>query len=330
MRPVSVMLLNYNGRDLLKRFLPSVIRASKRNNSKNEVMVVDNASSDGSVEFLRKNFPVVRIVETGANLFYPGFNVGVRAAKHDIVVLLNTDMETKEDFIDWLVPHFKDKSVFAVRPSTEWKTEHKPIPPKYEYVMGFFRPMGGGDEGRTGKTVSKPVEDLAAGVGAFDKKKFLKLGGFDKLYIPGYYEDIDLGYRARKRGFRVVYEPRSKIYHRASSTFKRYYDRRRLLWMNNKNRLIFTWKNITDFNMIVVHLAFLPFILLALTLIRGPVILKAFYDAAKNLPEIMRKRGVEKKGAKLTDKEVFAVVGCDIIYFRPLGILKRVWQRIRG
>jgi hypothetical protein len=107
----SVVIPNWNGKDLLAKYLPSVIEAC----SDSEVMVVDNGSTDGSVEFLSEKFPRVRVLALGRNLgFGGGSNAGFRAAKGDVVVLLNSDMRVEPDFLAPLLSAFTDDKVFAV------------------------------------------------------------------------------------------------------------------------------------------------------------------------------------------------------------------------
>ena len=110
----SIVIPNWNGRDLLAKYLPSVIDAMA-GHPENEIIVVDNGSEDGSVEFLRDQFPAVRVLALDRNLgFGGGSNEGFRAAKNDIVVLLNSDMRVQPDFLAPLLEAFTDERVFAV------------------------------------------------------------------------------------------------------------------------------------------------------------------------------------------------------------------------
>src|SRR5713101_1932981 len=110
----SVVIPNWNGRDLLETYLPSVIRALA-GNSGNEIVVVDNGSSDDSAEFVHQNFPQVKLLKLDRNLgFGGGSNAGVRAARNDIVVLLNSDMRVAPDFLQPLLEGFHHPRVFAV------------------------------------------------------------------------------------------------------------------------------------------------------------------------------------------------------------------------
>src|SRR5258708_7283686 len=110
----TVVIPNWNGRDLLAKYLPSVIEALA-GNPDNEIIVVENASTDGSAEFLREQFPAVKVLALDRNLgFGGGSNAGFRAARNDIVVLLNSGMRVQTDFLEPLLQPFNDEKVFAV------------------------------------------------------------------------------------------------------------------------------------------------------------------------------------------------------------------------
>src|SRR5262249_30216810 len=110
----SVVIPNWNGRDLLEKYLPSVVTALA-GNPRNEIVVVDNGSTDGSADYVRAHFPQVNVVALPENLgFGGGSNAGFREAKNDIVVLLNSDMRVEPDFLAPLLEGFRDAEVFAV------------------------------------------------------------------------------------------------------------------------------------------------------------------------------------------------------------------------
>jgi hypothetical protein len=117
-RPVptaaSIVIPNWNGKDLLEKYLPSVVEALAANPA-HEIVVVDNGSTDGSAAFVKSAFPQVRLLALPGNRgFGGGSNAGVRAARNDIVVLLNSDMRVAPDFLAPLLEGFADAAVFAV------------------------------------------------------------------------------------------------------------------------------------------------------------------------------------------------------------------------
>jgi GT2 family glycosyltransferase len=253
----SVVIPNWNGRDLLETYLPSVIQALA-GHSGNEIVVVDNGSSDGSAAFVTRNFPQVKLLKLDRNLgFGGGSNAGVRAAKNDIVVLLNTDMRVEPDFLAPLLAGFTDKRTFAVSCQILFTD-----PTRRREETGLTQ--GWWEEGglRVGHRIDEHVRDLypcfygGGGSCAFDRRKFLELGGFDPLLEPFYLEDTDLSYQAWKRGWKVLYQPRSVVYHEHRGTIGRRFTEAQIQAVLKKNFILFTWKNIHEWRYLAAHFFF--------------------------------------------------------------------------
>ena len=218
-RAASVVIPNWNGRDLLGKYLPSVI-AALAGNPENEIIVVDNGSEDGSGEFVREHFPSVRILALPENLgFGGGSNAGFRAAKNDIVVLLNSDMRVDEGFLQPLLDGFTDEHVFAVSCQIFFSD-----PAKLREETGLTQGWWSGRQLRVRHRLDDEITDVypcfygGGGSCAFDRNKFLELGGFDPLLRPFYLEDTDLGMMAWKRGWKVLYQPKSIVFHEHRGT----------------------------------------------------------------------------------------------------------------
>ncbi|MFL6463666.1 MAG: glycosyltransferase [Bryobacteraceae bacterium] len=252
----SIVIPNWNGRDLLEKFLPFVI-AAVETHPENEVIVVDNASTDGSVEFLQSHFPSVRILQLQHNLgFGGGSNRGFQAAKNDIVVLLNNDMRVEAGFLAPLLTPFSDPLVFAVSCQIFFAD-----PSRRREETGLTEIWW--ERGRLRAShhidpaVQAPFPCAYAGGGssAFDRKKFLELGGFDELFRPFYYEDTDLGYAAWKRGWKVLYQPASVVYHEHRGTIGRKFSKDFINSVIDKNVLLYCWKNIHSWKMLSGHFA---------------------------------------------------------------------------
>ena len=112
--PASAVIPNWNGKDLLEKYLPSVVEAFAGNPA-NEIIVVDNGSTDGSAEYVRAAFPQVKLIALEKNLgFGGGSNAGFRAARNRIVVLLNSDMRVAPDFLAPLLDGFREPGIFSV------------------------------------------------------------------------------------------------------------------------------------------------------------------------------------------------------------------------
>jgi len=256
---VTVVLPNYNGCELLRRFLPSVIEAAAAAAPPARVLVVDDASTDASVELLRDEWPQVEVVVSERNLgFAATANRGMAHARSPLVLLLNTDTQPKEN---------------ALGPLVECMCEHPnaaAVVPRIvqmrtggiceSVVVGSFRRGLFRLQWRPEMCVSErplPVLYPCGAAVVLRREVFLRLGGFDELFAPFYWEDADLGYRMWRAGYRVLYEPRSRVLHYHPGVIRTIHSARRAHFMQDRNRFLFTWKNL-DWSLLVQHFALLP------------------------------------------------------------------------
>ena len=136
---VAVAILNWNGKDLLEKYLPSVIEYSKEHS----VYVIDNDSDDDSVAYIESKFPEIKIIQTGENLGYAGgYNKGLKGIKEEFAVLLNSDVRTTSGWLDPIVKHFNlHPKCGALQPKILWDRQ----PDKFEYAGasgGFIDSLG--------------------------------------------------------------------------------------------------------------------------------------------------------------------------------------------
>ncbi|HKX00268.1 MAG TPA: glycosyltransferase [Bryobacteraceae bacterium] len=313
-RAASVVIPNWNGRDLLEKYLPSV-EAALAADPGNEIIVVDDGSSDGSAEFVRERFPRVKLVALERNLgFGGGSNAGFRAASNDIVVLLNSDMRVDAGFLQPLLAGFSDELVFAVSCQILFSD-----PTRLREETGLTE--GWWEEGslRVRHRVDDEIRDLypcfygGGGSCAFDRRKFLELGGFDPLFEPFYLEDTDLGYRAWKRGWKVLYQPQSMVYHEHRGTIGKRFTERQIQAVLKKNFILFAWKNIHRWPRLASHFFFLwAGALVNAVFGDSPrrASMRALCQAFLHVPGAVRSRWNAKRLAEVNDDEAFR---------RPLG-----------
>lgn len=259
---ISIVIPNRNGARLLAKNLPSVLIAAKGA----EVIVVDDASTDSSVELVKNEFPSVRIVtKTRHEGFASTVNTGVRQARGDIAVLLNTDVRPQKDFLAPLLKHFDDPTVFAVGCMDKSVENGETIlrgRGEAKWEKGFFIHW----RGEVNKATTAWV---AGGSGAFRKSIWEKLGGMDTRFNPFYWEDIDLSYRAVKAGYRTLFEPASVVIHEhETGAIKREYTRWQVSVIAYRNQFLFIWKHIPGPNVLVAHAVWTPIRLLQAT-VRG-------------------------------------------------------------
>ena len=304
-RPAAILVLNYNGKDLLEECLPSVVRAAERAGPGHPVWVVDNASSDGSREYLHREFPPVQIMKMPENRFIFSFNQAMRRVEEDWVVLLNNDIVVDEDFLTPLLEPMEDPSVFAVGAKLLcWDRTTLNGVSRRGFInrgMFFHEQDPEKDEGVV-RTLFAPC-----GAGVFDRKKFLELGGMDELFWPYYYDDVDLSYRAWKRGWTVLYQPRSILYHKVQATIGRIASQASIQLCDRKNNLLFFWKNITDRGPYLLHhLLLLPRLVKSLLLFRFrfPA---ALWMALRQLPEARRSRRRSRSLMLRTDRQILGL-----------------------
>ena len=259
----TVQILNWDGRHLLEESVPAALEAIRHAGGDHEVVVVDNGSTDGSADFVRERFPEVRIVPLDCNYrFTGGNNRAVRTSKNDIVVFLNNDMLVDRDFLSPLLEGFKDPSVFAVTSQVFFwdKTRRREETGKTRarYENGFFTMWHDQISEREEHGPPIPVFWGGGGSCAFDRRKYLAIGGLDTLFDPFYLEDTDLSYQAWKRGWKCLLAPSSHVVHRHRATNKPRFGERFVDNTIRRNQYVFIWKNVTEPRMFLEHLVGLP------------------------------------------------------------------------
>ncbi len=308
-RAASVVIPNWNGRDLLEKYLASVVEALSANPD-NEVIVVDNGSTDGSVEFLKQHFPSVRTLALPQNRgFGGGSNAGFRAARNDIVVLLNSDMRVEPDFLTPLMKGFTDPEVFSVSCQIFFTD-----PARTREESGLTETWWENGAVRVRHRIDSKVDRIfpcaygGGGSSAYDRRKFLELGGFDELYAPFYGEDTDIGYLAWKRGWKVLYQPASHVYHEHRGTIGKRFTPVYIQSVLHKNFILFCWKNIHEWRRLLSHFAYAVAAGLV-SAVFGPSperpALAALGRAFLQLPAALRSRWAARRLAAISDTEAF-------------------------
>lgn len=287
---VTIVIPTFNGLSLLKKHLPSIIKYSGKGI---KIIIVDNGSSDGTEAYLISKYSgKVQCLRNEKNLFFPiAVNQGVRAAKTDLVILINNDVHPQKGYLETAINHFTDKSVFAVTfnetssswPEVSWRG-------KLQYLRG------------EDKSQPRLSAWASGGSAIFQKTVWDELGGLDEVYSPGYWEDIDIGWRAWKAGYQIIWEPKAKVTHQHESSFG-LVNRDYLNLIKQRNELIFNWKNITDSGMRRDH-----FLYLFRHVLFHPGYLKVIFSA---LPAIKKTRPLTK--IIRTDREVLSLINKPVI-----------------
>jgi GT2 family glycosyltransferase len=311
-RKATIIILNWDGKPLLEECLPSVLEAVRREGAAHDVMVVDNGSSDGSVDFIREKFPCVRVLALDRNYgFIGGNNQGVAAVETDIVVLLNNDMVVDPGFLKPLLDGFEDPSVFAVTsqiffadPSRRREETGKT---RARFEDGFFYLWHDDIYPDDEKRRTLPVMWAGGGSCAIDRSKYDALGGLDPLYHPFYVEDADLSYQAWKRGWKCLLAPASRVVHKHRSTTVKRFGEDFIESTVRKNQFLFVWKNVTDLSMLAQHFRNLPRIHARAMMRRTPQFeVRSYLRAIRQLPEALLKRWRNAPYYAIGDRELLA------------------------
>jgi len=210
---VSVIILNYNGITFIDRCLSSVLESNYDNR---EIIFVDNASTDGSIELVKNKYQGIRVIRNNKNLgFMKGCNVGIRASFGEIIVLLNIDTEVRKDWLVELVEVMrKDKSIRIVGSKLLY-----PGGTHIQHAGSVIHDNGltdhiGNMEMDLGQYDQLSDVDYVSGASVAIDRKFLEsIGLIDEGYSPLYYDDPDLAIQAGRQGYRVVLAPKSVVIH---------------------------------------------------------------------------------------------------------------------
>lgn len=255
MTTCAIVVLNWNGIEHLRPLLPSLHAAVAAYGSPVPIVVVDNRSTQDDVAWVRSEHPSVEIVVADRNDYLFSLNPVVVGRTEDVVIILNNDMRVDAGFIAPLLAHFSDPAVFGASArvldwdGTKDTTGQRRMVVKHCWYYQWWD-----------MTATAPVHTLDAGGGcaAVRRTQFAALGGFDPLFRPAYFEDIDLSYRAWMRGWRTVFEPRSIIYHRVGATL---WDKARDAQHRAnlaRNQALFTMKNVGGWGFLAGYLALAP------------------------------------------------------------------------
>lgn len=267
---ITCVIPTYNGQKLLEKHLPAVEKALRPGD---ELLIADDASTDDTLSWLSKRYSLQEknpeltqkdvitvfsghVTSTSAEQiqvtvmrnvknrrFAATCNEAVIIAQHNYILLLNNDVEPNKDIQEKLLEHFTDASIFGVGCMED---EHgvKGGKNKLWFERGLYR-HNRADEFTTGETAW-----VSGGSGMFDRQKWLELRGFDLAYYPAYWEDVDLSFRARKKGWKVLFDAEAQVQHLHESTNADVFGQQKMQEMSWKHGLYFTWKNANIFQRI--------------------------------------------------------------------------------
>ena len=297
----SLIVLNYNGAEVLGPCLSSLLHDLGPDD---EIIVVDNASADGSVSLVPDD-PRVRLVQNDENRFIFGLNDGLAVARGRFVAFLNNDIEVRPGFLDRMVDAFTTEEVFAVCPRIyDRHGADQGAVTTGHFVRGLFFYRS-----HPHRELPSTIFFAVGGQSLFDRDKLVHLGSIDELLWPMYHEDIELSYRAWKAGYEIRYAPDAEVDHVGGHSSGRRFSATELRSFVRQNEYLTVWKNVTDPAMLATHLMLLPLRLLAALVKRDFATLVGFGRAARVAPLVVGRRRVAKRHFAISDREVLNRVG---------------------
>lgn len=248
MTKVAVVILNYNGQKFLERFLPSVVE----NTDGYEIIIADNASTDDSLAFLQKYYPTLSIIRLETNYgFAGGYNNALKKVKAEYYVLLNSDVEVTPQWTKPIIDLMdNDKAIAACQPkikSYQQKSHFEYAGAAGGYIDWLGYPFCRGRVFDSYEADNGQYDDTqeifwATGACMFVRADiFQQLGGFDALFFA-HMEEIDLCWRIKNAGYRIMYSSASSVYHVGGGTLHKSNPRKTFL--NYRNGLAMLYKNL--------------------------------------------------------------------------------------
>lgn len=308
---VSIVILNWNGADMLSSFLPSVVKNSQGDDI--EICVADNGSTDSSCEVLQEHFPSVRLIRLDRNYgFAEGYNQALKYVSAKYVVLLNSDIEVTEGWLSPIVDYMDQHTYVAAcqpkilsyrnRHMFEYAGASGGFIDKYGYPFcrGRIFDFAETDNGQ----YDTPIEIFwATGAALFIRKDvYDEVGGLDGRFFA-HMEEIDLCWRLCSRGYKLMCIPQSVVYHVGGATLKK--ENPRKTYLNFRNNLLMLYKNLTsdELGRVMFVRKLLDFVAAVTFIIKGDLknakaVIQARKDYNKMLPDFKKDREYNLMKAK--------------------------------
>ena len=317
---IAVVILNWNGQKWLEKFLPTVIEKSSMAN----IYIADNASTDNSVNFIEDNFPAVKIIQNQLNEGYAkGYNDALKDLKEKYFVLLNSDIEVTDNWIEPIINLMEENSnISACQPKIldyNNKNSFEYAGASGGYIDNLGYPFTRGrifDSIESDNNQYNDVKEIFWASGAcliVRAEHFNEVNGFDNDFFA-HQEEIDLCWRLKIKGYQVMVFPRSVVYHvgggtlNDSSPFKTY--------LNFRNNLFMLTKNLNFFSLLITLYFRLPLDgIAAITLLKKKngflhllAVLRAHLVFYVSIPRLLFKRQKNTYRTNLIGKMDFSIL----------------------
>ena len=321
---VSIIVLNWNGERYLGRCLDAILAQTFQDY---EVIVLDNASNDGSVDAVPAHWPTIHLVKFEQNLgFAIGNNRGAKIARGRWIAFLNNDAFPEPEWLAHLVQSAQQNTEFSFFSSRIMYSEDTNLTQDtgdVYHVSGFAWPRDNNIRVQNAHLQSEEVFSPSAAAALYDREAFLEVAGFDEQFAS-HYEDVDIGFRLRLRGYRCLYVPEAVVTHVGSASYGRESDRtvyqvqRNVVWsyLANMPGWLY-WKYLP------AHL-FANLVFLIYYSLRGQwkAAWKAKWHAIRSFPALLRKRNGIQSSRRVSPAEIERVL--DHSWFGPFILGRRI------
>lgn len=300
MKPISVVIPTFNALDLLKEYFPKVVESFESYEGGGEIIVVDDGGNDGSPLWLKNNYPRIKIIELKTNMgFAVACNEGAKEAKNPVLVFLNNDMSPEGDFFSPLVKLLEsNEKIFSVTAKSITASGGNESISLAEMDDGILLLRQPGLTSDTSYDIPVTLFHSAGGFSAYERGKFLELGGFDDIYHPFYWEDVDLSFRAWKKGWLSVYEPSAVVRHRSHGTIGRIYEKEKYDLIQHAHLHLFHMVNLES-DELIAYTKRVNKLMSEINLYDKGVLRRGVFQALKKADKILERRKKISKGLPL-------------------------------
>lgn len=305
---VSVVIPNWSGKHLLKVCLSSL---KKQTFKDVEIIVVDNGSMDGSIEYIKKYYPKTKVISLDKNYgFAKAVNEGIKKSLGKYIVLINNDTEVDKNCLQYLVEAAKNKKdvgFVAAKMLNFYKRDRIDSAGDWIDVVGHANNIGQGEKDGPKFSVPGYAFLVTGGGGLFKREVFEKVGLLDEDYFA-YFEDVDLCLRAQLQGFKGWFEPRAKIYHIHKATSNKVKPLAEYWQFRNLTQTV-----IKDFpsELLKKDFNWLRVLLVNINTVRFLATQGLFWQGIKaevyillHLPQLLRKRSEIQNSKKVSDEYI--------------------------
>lgn len=275
---ISVVIPNYNGKNLLAKNLPFVFAALKTFGGRYEVIIPDDASTDDSADFILQQYPEIILIRSEKNGgFSVNINKGIAAAGLELVLLLNSDIKLSENYFAAQLKYFSSPDTFGVMglildEATDKMVEACKYPRRSLFKINHIKNLDIIGDGEPVYTYY-----LSGANALVNRQKLLELGGFNELFAPFYHEDLDLSLRAWENGWKCYYEHNAVCWHAVSSTIKAHSSKNTIKIISTRNKLLLHYFHLQGIRLYLWYIV--TFLSLLVRWISG----KLYYYRAYNL-----------------------------------------------